>query len=75
MSNFVTTFGTWFYFGPSLLVHYVRPSIVQNKIHFLHSFEEKKIDIKLARVFDSAVTQWEDEVDEATLHDAISRSI
>lgn len=59
---------------PLMVAELLKPSIVYNKVSMLHFFHEKKQEAKLRRVLDDTVTVWGEELDAASIDDAIARA-
>ena len=65
--NFFTSF-------PLVVMDLFKPSAVVNKAPLLHYFHEKRQEMKLQKALDKTVTEWADELDVASIDDAISRT-
>lgn len=59
---------------PVVIADIMRPSATASKLPILHQFHEKRIDAKLRACMDSAVTQWSEELDAASIDSAIART-
>jgi hypothetical protein len=64
----------FFTFFPIVVADMFKPALVYNKAPYLHFFHDKRQEAKLRKEMDNTYTQWTDELDRASIDDAISRT-
>jgi hypothetical protein len=65
---------TFFTCFPIVVMDLFKPSAVVNKLPLLHAFHEKRVEMKLRAALDNTVTAWSEELDAASIDDAIARA-
>lgn len=65
----------FFFWMPMVWTDIMVPSFVYNKLPVIHFLQEKRAEQKLRRVLDETYTEWTEELDQAHVTDAITRSL
>ena len=61
-------------FWPVFIADVLRPSATASKLPILHAFYEKRVDMKLRAAMDNSVTSWTEELETASIDNAIART-